>query len=133
MFTGLSDFLQVWRACKDKAAALHKCLSSLQSREGKRPSHADHKATKQLLHPALTCLSSLFSRGGALPLCTGKELLPRSRGSWLLREQRAQGEFVSLFRCTVLCLCCCLQFSDTHAWLPRLSSDLSFMRWAEYS
>lgn len=79
LFTGLLDFLQVWRACKGKAAALHKCLSSLQSRAGKRPPQADHKATRQLLHPALTCLSSLFSRGGLCPVHS-KELLPKAEG-----------------------------------------------------
>lgn len=53
-----------------------------QSRGGKRPSHTEQKATRRLQSPALTPLSSLFIGGRALPLCTGKEPLPRSGGSW---------------------------------------------------
>lgn len=137
LFTGLLDFLQVWRACKGKAAALHKV--SMQPAEQRREEASpcrpqSHKAAPTPC-PDLPFLP--LQQGRAVP-CAQQGAASQSRGSWqqpapAMGDQRAQGDLVSLLRCRVLCLRCCLQLPDTHAGLSCLSSDSSFMRWAEHS
>lgn len=73
LFTGLLDFLQVWRACKGKAAALHKCLSSLQSRAGKRQTTKPQGSSYTLPWPAFPPSSA----GEGSALCTARSCFPK--------------------------------------------------------
>lgn len=82
LLTYLWDFLQVWSARKDKAAALNKGLSSLQSLapEQRREETFSLGAGGHRMapKPCADLLSSLFIGGRAASPCTGQELLLRS-------------------------------------------------------
>lgn len=133
LLTYLWDFLQVWRACEDKATALSKWLSSLQSpapAQGReeafsRRAEGHQTAPKPWPNPSLFPLhqgksSAPVHREG---MASQQRKVLAARSTPAMRDQRAPGEFVSPLRCRVLCPSRCLHLSNTHAQVSHHLPD----------
>lgn len=140
LLTYLWDFLQVWSACKDKAAALNKGLSSLQSLAPEQRTEKTFSLGAgghwMAPKPCADLLSFLLIGGRAPSPCTGQEncfsgAVLAAQSTPAKKDQRGRGEFVSPLRCRVLCLCRCLCLSETHAQVSHLLFHLSFIWWDE--
>lgn len=135
--TDFFDFLQVWRACKDKAAALPKCRSSLQSRGGQSLPMQTTKPQDSSCTLPWPAFPPSSAREELCSCAQGRSCFPEAEGLGSMASPCHEGPEGTRGACVTAwvqgAVSELLQLSDTHAWLSWLSSDLAFMRWAEYS